>query len=104
MTLSGYLVDADTGEGIAGGYVVMLKPGVTVQAFARTRSEQQIASMGQTDDEGYFRLSPPLPRGYTYGAIAVAKGYETIAEDDALEITDEDPDEVELDPIGMVRQ
>lgn len=104
VTLSGYLVDADTGEGIAGGYVVMLKPGVTVQDFARTQSEQQIASMGQTDSEGYFRLSPPLPRGYTYGAIAVAKGYVTIAEDDALEITDEDPDEVELDPIGMVRK
>jgi S1-C subfamily serine protease len=104
VTLSGYLLDADTGKGIQGAYVILLKPGVTVRQFAQQQLNEQIAAAGQTDSEGYFRTAPPLARGYTYSVIAAAEGYKTIAEDDALAIEDTDPDETELDPIYMVKQ
>ena len=104
VTLSGYLVDADTGKGIVGGYVLVLKPGISVRQVRQDKLAEQVAAIGQTDRTGYFRTAPPLPRGYTYSAIALAEGYKTIAEEDALTIEATDPDEVELDPIGMVRQ
>ena len=104
VTLSGYLVDADTGKGIVGGYVLVLKPDISVQQVQQDKLGEQVAAIGQTDRTGYFRTSPPLARGYTYSAIAIAEGYKTIAEDDALTIEATDPDETELDPIDMVRQ
>jgi len=104
VTLSGYLVDADTGKGIANGYVLLLKLGIRVAQVQQNKLTEQVAAIGQTDRTGYFRTSPPLARGFTYSAIALAEGYETIAEDDALTIELTDPDETELDPISMVRQ
>jgi S1-C subfamily serine protease len=104
VTLSGYLVDADTGKGIVGGYVLVLKPGISVRQVQQDKLSEQVAAIGQTDKTGYFRTAPPLARGYTYSAIAIAEGYKTIAEDDALTIEATDPDETELDPIDMVRQ
>ena len=104
VTISGYLVDADTGKPIANGLVGILKPGVTVAQFAKQQLETQVAAFGRSDKDGYFRLSPQLQRGSTYGAIVVADGYQPIAEDDALVLTADEPDEVELDPVALVRK
>jgi len=104
VTIAGVLLDADTADAVAGGYVIILQPGVTVRQFARERKEEQVAAIGESDHDGFFVTQPPLPRGYTYGVIVLAEGYEPLAEDDALPIEQSDPDMVELDPIRLVSE
>ena len=51
-----------------------------------------------------YTLNKPLERGEVYTVIVGAKGYVRIAEDDALEITEDDPDVIELDPLELDKQ
>ena len=104
VTLAGLLLDADTADAVTGGFIIILQPGVTVRQFARQQLDEQVAAVGESDRDGFFVTEPPLPRGYTYGAIVLAEGYEPLAEDDALPIERTDPDMVELDPIWLVRE
>ena len=101
VTVSGYLADGDTDEPIAGALVGLLKPGVTVARFAKEKSDALVAAFGMSDEDGYYELTPPVARDQVYSVIIVADGSVAIAEDDALEITADDPDEVELETIWM---
>ncbi len=104
VTLSGYIVDADTGRAVVGAYFVVLTPGVTVQQFAQEQKDEQVSAIGISDKNGYYSIAPPLARGYTYSVLILAQGYQPIAEDDVLTVGENVPDSVELDPIAMVRQ
>lgn len=104
VSVMGLLLDADNADPIADGFVILLQPGVTVRQFARQQLEEQVAAIGLSDRYGFFVTEPPLPRGYTYGVVIVADGYEPLAEDDALPIERSDLDMVELDPIWLTRE
>lgn len=107
VIISGSVIDYSTGRPIQGAIVVFLYPGVTVDDFDNDTSKGKadtVLSYGVTDAQGAFTINNPLPRGEVYSAIVGAKGYQRIAEDDALEITEDDPDYVELDPIALDRQ
>lgn len=104
VSIAGLLLDADTGEAVAGGFVVILQPGVTVRQFASQQRDEQVAAIGESDRNGFFVTQPPLPRGYTYGVLVLAEGYEPLAEDDALSIERSYPDLIELDPTWLVRE
>jgi hypothetical protein len=104
VTLSGYLVDADTGRPVSGAYFYVLAPGVTVSQFVRLQRQSQVAATGVTGRDGYYRVSPPLARGYTYSAVIAAEGYTLIGEDNALPIDASTPDEVEMDDIELSRE
>lgn len=104
VTLSGYLYDADTGRAIQGGYLYVLAPGVTVNAFLNQQKQSQLAAWGQTGRNGYYRVSPGLPRGYTYSAVVYAQGYALIAEDGALPIDANTPNSVELNVIYLTKE
>ena len=63
---------------------------MTVDDFDADKSKGKantVLSYGTTDADGTFTIDTPLPRGDVYTAIVGAKGYQRIAEDDALEIT-----------------
>ena len=79
VQLNGYILDADTGRGIPGAGFLVLKPGLTAAQFQWTTDE--LWTMGQADNNGYYELSAPLVRGETYTFIIAAKGYQTYAED-----------------------
>lgn len=107
VIVSGTVLDYGTGRPIQGAIVVFLFPGVTVDDFDNDTSKGKadtVLSYGVTDAQGAFTINTPLPRGEVYSAIVGAKGYQRIAEDDALEITEDDPDYIELDPIALDRQ
>jgi len=77
-----------------------------VADFDRDQSEgktDSIITYGLADASGLFTTYTPLPRGEVYGAIVGAKGYQRIAEDEALEIRADDPDLLELDPLELER-
>jgi serine protease Do len=104
VTISGTVIDADTGRPIRGAYVVILKPGVTVRQFAKEQDRKMIAALGQTDDNGDYVTQPPLERDQTYSVIVAARGYRILAADDALEIAGDAPERIEQDPIELTSE
>jgi hypothetical protein len=107
VTLTGSVIDSSTRRPISGAVVVILIPGMTVDDFDADNSKGKadtVLSYGIANASGVFTAETPLPRGEVFSVIVGAKGYQRIAEDDALEITEDDPDLVELDPIELDRQ
>ncbi len=107
VVVSGAIIDSSTRRPIQGALIVFLYPGQTVDDFDDDDSNGKadtVISYGSTNAKGQFTINTPLPRGEVYTVIVGAKGYQRIAEDDALEITEDDPDLVELDSIGLDRQ
>ena len=107
VVLTGQILDASTKRPIKGAVIVFLKPGATVDDFDADKSQDKadtVYSYGVTAADGTFTLDTPLARGEVYSAVVGAKGYQRIAEDDAIEITQDDPDYIELDPIELDRQ
>lgn len=103
VTLYGQVVDADTGKPIPAAFILLTQPGVSVDAFYTEAGLQdgQTAAIGITDEKGNYVTFPPLVRGNTYGVIIVAENYQPIAVDNALEITADDPDPVELETVSL---
>jgi hypothetical protein len=107
VTITGTVIDHATRRPIQNAIVVFLNPGMTVDDFDDDQSEgktETVYAYGVTDAKGVYTINRPLARGEVYSAIVGAKGYTRIAEDDALEIAEDDPDVIELDPLELDRQ
>jgi len=91
----GWIMDADTGQGIPGALFLVLLPGITVDDFEW--SVEELYASAEADRSGYFELSAPLVRGEEYSLIIGAKGYDLISQDDVTVGEDvESPLEVEF--------
>ena len=104
VAITGTVIDYATRRPIQSAIIVFLYPGLTVDDFDADESEEKIDtvfSYGITDKKGMYTLNQPLERSEIYSVIVGAKGYVRIAEDDALEITEDDPDVIELDPLEL---
>lgn len=98
----GTLVSADTGDPIAKGQVVVLKPGVSVKEWKRGEvGNDAIFSYVITDDRGNFQITDPVVRGEKYSIWLQAPGYEELFKDNKTLATDEDPAIVDLGTIKM---
>ncbi len=107
VIITGTVIDYSTRRPIQGATVVFLYAGLTIDDFDNDTSKGKadtVLAYGITNANGVFTINNPLPRGEVYSALVGAKGYQRIAEDDALEIAEDDPDLVELDPIALDRQ
>ena len=93
--LQGRIVDADSGRGIAGASVVILRPG-TSAARANALAE------AETDANGAFRTKPPVAKGATYPVVIEARGYRTVS--GTVEITAQDPEVVVLRTVQLRSQ
>lgn len=103
VTVSGTVVDADTGAAIEGATVLVLKPGVTTREFLQKKSRDLVAAFDQTDREGAYVLKPPLARGNKYSAVVAAEGYRMLAADNVLNIGEDAPAQVQSKPIKLSR-
>lgn len=107
VTIIGTIIDHATKRPVQNAVLAVLFPGLTVDDFDADQTENKedtVLAFGVTGTDGDFVLNRPLERDEVYGVIVGAKGYQRIAEDDALEILEDDPGLVELDPIEMDRQ
>lgn len=107
VLVTGTILDYSTYRPIQGAIIVFLYPGLTVDDFDDDTSDGKadtVLSYGSANAKGQFTINTPLPRDEVYTVIVGAKGYERIAEDDALEIFEDDPDLVELDSVYLDRQ
>jgi hypothetical protein len=93
LYIQGYVLDADTSQGIPGALYVVLEPGVTVDGWG---GEDQIYTSAETDANGYFELPLPLERNESYSIIVWAEGYQAVTGDDLLVGNEPSPLEVEV--------
>lgn len=99
VAVAGTVVDADTGKPLKGALVVVLHPGVSVDAWLENQDDTQIAASGETDADGWFETDPEFPAGGSHGVLIWLDGYELISIDDGISFT---PEEAGLYDIGEV--
>jgi hypothetical protein len=101
--VSGQIVDAQTGKGVRGATLVVLKPGVGVRDFAKTRDRAQVYTSDQCDAKGRFQLPQQLMKGQSYGLMVLADGYQDIGVDRGLSLNEDSPERVQVGPIPLQR-
>jgi hypothetical protein len=86
--LQGSVADADTGRGIYGAQVFILKSGLsTTQAAADDNiTTDEVVASGVTDQSGFFRTDKPVTRGQNYGVVIIARGYRPILVDGGAQL------------------
>jgi S1-C subfamily serine protease len=88
VTVSGRILDIDTGRGIAGAIFLVLQPDVTLDTFEWI--DDQVYTSAEADRQGYYELPLPLERDECYSMIVGAEDYWTVAEDDVCVSPDEE--------------
>lgn len=105
VIVTGTILDYDTSRPLEGAVIYFLQPGVTVRQWANSKDPiSLVQAAGVADESGAFVTAPPLPRGQSYSVVVFLKGYQPIAADAAFEVAADDPDVLELDPIGLERK
>lgn len=86
--IGGRIADADTGRGVQGAQVFLLKPGISASRAAADNalSADEVLTTGTTDANGDYRLEMPVQRGRSYGVIVIAGGYRSIVADGGMSV------------------
>jgi hypothetical protein len=86
--LQGQAVDSDTGRGVSGAQLFFLRPGLSASDAAADDNvtDDEVLTVGTSDDDGFYRTEAAVPRGQTYSVIVVARGYRPIIADDGVEV------------------
>lgn len=73
VQIQGRIVDAETGKGVAGVMVIVIKGTVLTREFTWDKAE--VVELAISDSQGQFQLNRLLPRNQTYNMLVVAQGY-----------------------------
>jgi hypothetical protein len=86
--LQGYVTNSDTGRGIEGVQVFIIKEGLSATQAAAddTVTRNEVIATGLSDASGLYRTDAAIPRGRTYSVIIIARGYRPIVADDGIEV------------------
>ena len=86
--LQGNVTNSDTGRGIEGAQVFILKEGLSASDAAAddTVTRSEVAASGVSDAAGFYRTDVAIPRGKTYSVIIIARGYRPIVADDGIAV------------------
>lgn len=86
--IAGTIDDADTGRGVEGAQVFVLKPGTSAtQAVADdTITRNEVLATGTTDAKGYYQSDVAIPIGQTYSVVIIGRGYRPIVANDGVEV------------------
>jgi Zn-dependent metalloprotease len=86
--IAGTITDADTGRGVDGAQVFVMKPGVSASdAVADDRiTSDEVLTAGTSDGKGYYQSEAAIPLGQTYSVVVIARGYRPIIADDEVPI------------------
>ncbi len=97
VTVEGFILDADTGNPIAGAVMVVLKPGVDPDEWFENGTDDQVFDWAETDNRGYFRLQAAFKRGVEYPAFAGAASAGYLTTNGFLLFDESDPDVVTME-------
>ncbi|NJN44069.1 MAG: hypothetical protein HC806_04615 [Anaerolineae bacterium] len=74
--MDGYIVDADTGNGVPNAVIIILFPGIEMDWWLENGTDADVYTFANADSSGYFQLPLPLFRDIEYAGIAGLEGYE----------------------------
>jgi hypothetical protein len=105
VTVAGRVLDDESGEGVAGGYVIVLAPGVSFDDWERSPGEEVeglMAGAAVTDSLGRYEVAD-LPRGSDFTVVVAARGHAPAVFESGLTVKPDDPPitrlaDVRLDP------
>jgi hypothetical protein len=105
VTVAGRVVDDATGEGVPGGYVIVLAPGVSFEQWEESSDEEVeelMAGASVTDSLGRYEV-PDLPRGREFTVVVAARGHSPAIFEQGLTVRPDDPPltriaEIRLEP------
>ncbi len=86
--IQGEVTDADTGRGVYGAQVFVLKAGLRARDAASDDNvtADEVAAQGVTDQSGFYRIDKSVKRGQDYSVIIIARGYRPIVADDGIKL------------------
>jgi Zn-dependent metalloprotease len=86
--IQGNVTNADTGRGVEGAQIFVLRPGLTATEAAADEAvrDNEVITYGVSDARGFYRTEDPLPRGQAYSVIVVAGGFRPILADNGFNI------------------
>jgi bacillolysin len=97
--VQGHVVDADTGRGILGAQLFILKPGLTATDAAADGeiTDDEVLTYGTGDSQGAYQTMDPVPRGHTYSVVLIAGGYRPVLADNGLALPADAPNPAQVD-------
>lgn len=97
--IEGTVTNVNTGRGIEGAQVFIIRPGLSASAAAAddTVSGNEVITYGVTDGKGYYRINESVPRNQTYSVIIIANGYRPIIADDGITVAADAPNPLVVD-------
>lgn len=106
VTVAGRVVDDETGEGLAGGYVIVLAPGVSFGEWERSPDaevESLMAGAAVTDSMGRYEV-PSLTRGAEFTVVIAARGHAPAVFEGGLTVRPDDPAITRLADVRLERR
>lgn len=101
--ISGRIVDADSGRGVDGALVIVLKPRVEMRRFLSSRRESDVQSSTESERDGSFKLPEQLPKGHAYSMVVAARGYRPLTVEQALRVSTGAPEHANIGEIELER-
>ena len=93
VTVAGRVIDEETGEGVSGGYVIVLAPGVSFEEWEKSSDEEVeelMAGAAVTDSMGRYEVDD-LPRGLDFTVVVAARGHSPAVFEAGLTVRPDDP-------------
>ncbi len=86
--VKGSISNVDTGRGISGAQIFIIKPGISATSAAADGNvtDSEVLTYGTTDSQGNYQTKAPVTRGRQYSVIIIANGYRPIVADNAMNI------------------
>jgi len=97
--VEGTVTNSDTGRGIEGAQVFIIKQGLSATDAAAdgTVSRSEVAASGVSDASGFYRTDVAIPRGKTYSVIVIGSGYRPIVADDGIDVPSDATNPYQID-------
>lgn len=93
VTVVGRVLDQSSGEAVAGGYVIVLAPGVSFEEWERSPAgevEDLMAGAAMTDGLGRYAVAD-LPRGLEFTVVVAARDHVPAVFESGLSVERDDP-------------
>ena len=93
VTVAGRVLDDESGEGVVGGYVIVLAPGVSFEEWEQSPDEEVeglMAGAAVTDSLGRFEVAD-LPRGLDFTVVVAARDHAPAVFESGLTVRPDDP-------------
>jgi hypothetical protein len=104
VTVTGQIVDAQSGLAVPGAIVLFLAPGTSVSDVDDDNLTRVAYTTGMADSTGHFAGNRPLTRPAHYGIMVVADGYRWIGTDDAVTVGGDGPLAMDMGSIPLRRR